>query len=94
MERGDGGFVAAMLGAGGSEHRAYLAHQLALRPEAAGLVEEGAHLAGHVAEAGRAAEDDGVVVGQFLDGGDRMFEIGLGTDAGQGLQRSWFPERA
>src|SRR3546814_2386216 len=52
--------------------------------QAAGLVEEIAHLRGHVAEAGRRAEDNGIVVGQFLRLGDRRLLVELHT----GLARS------
>ncbi len=41
------------------------------RPQAAGLVEEVGHLRGHAAKARARADDDGVVVGQVLDRGDR-----------------------
>ena len=50
-EAEDGAFLAAVLGGRRGEHRADLADQLALRPEAAGLVPEIAHLAGDRAEA-------------------------------------------
>ncbi len=49
--RTDGVFLAAA-GAGGGEDAAYLAVQRAGSPQPAGLIEEGAHLPGHIAEAG------------------------------------------
>ena len=60
-EAHDGGFLAAMLGRGRGEHRAELAGQLALRPEAAGLVPEIAHLRCDRAETRASANDNGVV---------------------------------
>ena len=62
------------------EDAADLADQRALHPQAAGLVEEVAHLRRHVAEAGRRAEDDRVVIGELVDGGDRRRLVEL--DAG------------
>src|SRR3546814_11840931 len=50
---------------------------LALRPQAAGLVEEVLHLRRHVAIAGRRPDDDGVVVRQLVDGRDRRRLIQL-----------------
>ena len=49
---------------------AYLAVQRARGPQAAGLIEEGAHLPGHIAEAGRRAEDNAVIIRQLLRAGD------------------------
>ena len=49
-------------------------------PQAARLVEEVLHLRGHVAVAGRRAEDDGVVIGQFVDAGDRRGLVDLEVD--------------
>ncbi len=51
--------------------------QRTLGPEAAGLVEEVAHLPGHVAEAGRRTEDDRVVIGQFGRAGHFSGLVGL-----------------
>src|SRR5271155_3666109 len=72
MEAGDGGFLAAVLRSGGGEDAAYLADQSAAKPDGSGLVEEGAHLAGHVAEARGSAENDGVGFGEIVQrgGGD------------------------
>ncbi len=66
MERGDRRLLAAMLSGSTGEHAADLPHQRALHPEAAGLVEEVAHLGAHIAEARGCAEDDGVVVREFF----------------------------
>src|SRR5215813_10076059 len=66
MERGDGRFLAAMLGARAGEHAADLADECSLHPEAAGLVQEVAHLCAHVAEARGRTEDDGVVGREFV----------------------------
>jgi hypothetical protein len=60
-----------MLGRGRGEGAADLAVQGALRPEAAGLVEEVGHLRRHAAEAGAGADDNGVVIGELFDPGDR-----------------------
>jgi len=60
-----------MLGGGAGEYAADLADQGAIHPQAAGLIEEVAHLRRHVAEPGRGAEDDGIVVGQLGRLGDR-----------------------
>src|SRR5262245_3157438 len=56
VEAGQGGLLSAVLGGGTAEHAADLADQRALRPEAAGVIEEVAHLPGHVSEPRRAAE--------------------------------------
>src|SRR5262249_20851389 len=66
MERSDGRFLAAMLGARAGEHAADLADECSLHPEAAGLVQEVAHLCAHVAEARGRTEDDGVVGHEFV----------------------------
>src|SRR5215831_2761081 len=66
MERGDGRFLAAMLGARAGEHAADLADERALHPETPGLVQEVAHLCAHVAEARGRSEDDGVVGREFV----------------------------
>jgi hypothetical protein len=71
------GFLAAVLGRGRGEGGADLAVQGAARPQAARLVEEGRHLRRHASVAGRRADDDGVVVGQFVDGGDRRLLVEL-----------------
>src|SRR5690554_7994059 len=62
--RGNGHFLPSP-GTGRGEDAGHLASQRALDPETAGLVEEIAHLCGHVAEAGGRAEDDGIIVRQF-----------------------------
>src|SRR6516165_2583886 len=66
MARGDGRFLAAMLGARAGEHADDLAEECSLDPEAAGLVQEVAHLCAHVAEARERTEDDGVVRREFV----------------------------
>ncbi len=53
-----------------------------LSPQAAGLVEEVAHLRRHVAEAGRRAEDDGVVLGQLA-------AVRRSAPAGRACGRPW-----
>src|SRR5262245_38441861 len=58
VEAGQGGLLPTVLGSGTAEHTADLADQRALRPEAAGVIEEISHLPGHVSEPRRAAEDD------------------------------------
>lgn len=68
-EAGDGRFIARAR-ASGNEDARDLANQFALCPQATGLVEEVAHLGGHVAEPGRRPEDDRVVVRQFLRAGN------------------------
>ena len=77
----NGAFLPAMLGGGGGEHAADFADQLALKPQAAGLVEEVFHLGGHVAETGRHADDDGVIFGQLVDSRNRGGLIELEMDA-------------
>ena len=74
-------FLPAMLGGTGSKHAADFADQLALKPQGAGLVEEVFHLGGHIAETGRHADDDGIVFGQFIDGGNRGGLVELEMDA-------------
>jgi len=68
-EREDGGFVAAT-DAGAGKNAGDLANERAAHPQAAGLVEKIAHLRRHVAEARRRAEDDGVIVAEFLGRSD------------------------
>ena len=81
QEVGDDGeqcrLLAAVLGRGGGEGAADLAVQCASRPEAAGLVEKIRHLRGHPAEARAGADDDGVVVDEIIDLGDRRGLIEL-----------------
>ena len=79
--------------AGRGECAADLAVQRALGPEAAGLVEEVRHLRRHAAEAGAGADDDGVVVGEVVDLGDRggLIELvvrGLGDRFGHQLRHA------
>jgi hypothetical protein len=66
VERGDRRLLTAMLSGGTDEHAANLPNQRALHPEAAGLVEEVAHLGAHIAEARGRAEDDSVVVRELF----------------------------
>ena len=61
---GDRHFLAAA-SAGGGENAAQLVDQGTLGPQAACLVQEGAHLAGHIAKAGGHAKQNRVVVGQL-----------------------------
>jgi len=69
-EAQDGGLLAAMLCCGAREDAPDFADELALGPEAARCVEELTHLARHVPEPGRRAEDDGAGISQVIDGGD------------------------
>ena len=62
-------FLAAA-GAGRAKHAGQLAVQRPGCPQTAGLIEEGAHLSGHIAETGRGTKDDGVVLRQLLRRGD------------------------
>ena len=78
-EGNDGGLLPATHTRAG-EDAGQLAVQRGLGPQAAGLVEKGAHLTRHVAEAGRGAEQDGVVVGQFGRRGDGCSLIELGAE--------------
>src|SRR5215471_12250566 len=71
MERGDGRFLTAMLGARAGEHAADLADERTLHPETPGLVQEVAHLRAHVAEARGRTEDDGVVCREFVHATNR-----------------------
>jgi hypothetical protein len=80
-DREQGGLLAAVLGGGRGEGPADLAVQRAARPQAAGLVEERRHLRGHAAKARAGADDDRVVVGQLVDGGDRGFLVELEVGA-------------
>jgi hypothetical protein len=57
-------YLPAVLGGRRGEDAADFADQRPLDPKRAGLVEEVAHLCRHVAEAGRRAEDNRVVVGE------------------------------
>src|SRR5699024_5474361 len=59
------------------KYAGHLAYQGAIGPQTAGLIEKVAHLSGHVAEARRGAEDDGIVIGQFLGSGDRSLLVPL-----------------
>ena len=73
--------LAAVLGGGGREGAAHLAVERAPRPQPARLVEEAGHLRGQAAEAGRAADDDRVVVAELAGRGHRgglvELEVGL-----------------
>src|SRR6516164_9909068 len=80
MERGDGRFLTAMLGACAGEHAADLADERAFHPETPGLVQEVAHLCAHVAEARGRSEDDGVVGRKFVyaTNGSRLVQLHAG----------------
>ena len=69
--RQDRRLLAAMLAAGRGKDATDLADQLVLAPEPPGPIQEILHLCGHVAEAGRRADDDRVVVGELGNGRDR-----------------------
>src|SRR5580765_8406188 len=77
VEREDRRLLPAMLGGAAGEDAADLADQRALHPQAAGLVEEVAHLRAHVAEARGRAEDDGVVIRELVRLRDRRALIDL-----------------
>ena len=72
------------------EGAADLAVQRALRPEAAGLVEEVRHLRRHAAEAGAGADDDGVVIGEFVDLRDRRGLVELVVRRFRDIRRHQF----
>ncbi|MNT30844.1 hypothetical protein D3C72_1666560 [compost metagenome] len=65
-EAENGGFLAAVLGGGRREGRADFADQLATEPQATGLVPEIAHLRRHRAETRAGADDDRIVIRQFV----------------------------
>ncbi|MNI39543.1 hypothetical protein D3C73_937280 [compost metagenome] len=90
MQAAEGRLLAAVLSGRGAEGAADLADQLALSPQAARLVQEGAHLRGRRAEAGAGADDDGVVVGQFRDSGDRRGLVQLVARIARQLLRHGF----
>src|SRR5260221_6495364 len=90
VERGDGGFLAAMLRAGRGKDAADLADQGTLHPQATGLIEEAAHLRGHVAETGRRAENDRIILGEFIDRGDRGLLVELEISGLCNLRRNRF----
>src|SRR5438874_629001 len=69
VERGEGGLLPAVLTRGAAEDAADLADERAAHPLRPRLVEEVAHLCGHVAETGRRAEHDAVVLLELI--GDR-----------------------
>src|SRR6185312_4121261 len=72
MEGSQRRFLAPVLARGGAEDAAYFSHERPAGPQRACLVEEVAHLRRHVAEAGRGAEEDRIVVLQLRwirDGG-------------------------
>src|SRR5690606_12996988 len=71
MDPHQGGFLATMLCGGGREGGSDLPVQSALRPQAAGLVEEAGHLRRHAAIARTSADDDRVVIDEFVDLRDR-----------------------
>src|SRR6202166_2589335 len=66
-----------MLAGCAGEYAAYLADQPATHPQTSGLIEEVAHLSAHVAKARWRAEDDGVVLWQLIDRGNRRCLIDL-----------------
>src|SRR5437899_720740 len=80
-DRDQRGFLPAMRGRGRSERAADLAVQRALGPEAASLIEEVGHLRRHPAKAGAGADNDGVVIGEVLNPGDRggLIELVIGS---------------
>jgi hypothetical protein len=80
--RGNGHLLSAA-GTGGGEDAGHLAGQCTLGPQPAGLVEEVAHLPGHVAEAGWRAEDDCIVIDQFRRAGHLGLLIGLAPGSGK-----------
>ena len=66
-------------------------------PEPTGLIEEVAHLRCHVAETGRGADNDGIIVDQFVDGRDlgrlialvpRVVGHRIGNQLGNSLNRN------
>ena len=60
-----------------AKHRADLADERALHPQASRLIHEVAQLRRDVAEPRAAAEYDGVIVGQLIDRGDRRLLVEL-----------------
>ncbi len=90
VEGRDGGFLPAVLGGGADKHAAHLAHQFALLPQCAGLVEKVAHLAAHIAESRGRAEDHRVIVRQVGGLGNGRGLIGLGMDGSRGFRRHGF----
>ena len=82
MHAGQRGFLAAVLAGGGTKGAADLADQRAGEPQAAGLIEEVAHLRRHVAETRRRADDDRVIIGEFARRGNRCGLVGLQARGG------------
>src|ERR1035437_1183061 len=77
VERGDRRFLPPVLGSGAGEYAGDLADQCAFHPQLAGLIQKIAHLGGHVAEPGRRAKDDRVVISQFFGGCDGSLLVQL-----------------
>lgn len=67
---GGGRHFLAAAGAGGGKNAAEFVDQRALDPQSAGLIEEGSHLARHIAKARGHTKQDGVVIGQLGRAGD------------------------
>src|ERR1700733_14848547 len=66
MKRSNGGLLSTMLTGGAAEHAADLAYQRPPTPYRPGLIQKVPHLRGHVAEARRRAEDDGIVLLELI----------------------------
>ena len=90
VEGQDGALLATVLGGAGREHRAHLADERTRGPQAAGLVDERAHLAADVAEARGRAEDDGVVVRQLRRLRHRGGLVGLAMGRSEYVSRHGF----
>src|SRR5690606_40073842 len=88
-----GGLLATMLRGGGREGGSDLPAQGASRPQASGLVEEAGHLRRHAAIARTSADDDCVVIDEFVDLRDRclLVELVAGCDGNALGNEFWYP---
>src|ERR1700730_6813141 len=102
MKTGNGGFLAAVLSAGGSEDATNFSDQRAFAPQGARLVQKIAHLRSHISKASRSAEDNCVGFGKLVYRGDRnvgeaslsglgavFFEDGVGDEFRDLVQRNF-----
>jgi len=68
-------------------------HQPVACPQAAGLIEELLHLRRHVSETSRRAKNDGVIVCEIVDLGDRRLLVELEVRLARDLLRHEFGTR-
>jgi len=71
VERRESRLLTTMLTGGTAKDTADLSHQRPPSPQLAGLIQEVAHLCGHVSESRGSTENDGIVLIEFIGVRDR-----------------------